>query len=328
MEYVAITGSAGYIGSILAKHCHNLGYGVIGVDLKYRDQVNTSPYIDIEVPGCISGKYFSHICKQFSVSKVFHLAAHADVELSQKQPFIFYHNNVGNTAMLLNNLLEDGWAQRNGTIVYSSTAAVYKESPLPIAESAPKGSPNAYGRSKLQSEMLMQELYDFYKIPSVTFRYFNVAGANVDMGDHLDSFHVIPSLCRSVFNNQKFKLFGYDYDTSDGTCVRDFVDVNDICRAHFTAVEHLVKEPGVYKYNLGTYYGTTILELIRRFEDVINIDVNYDIVDRRSGDPGYLVADPSRFIEETGFEYSGNLESMLKSSWEFYCKKIEEKNGI
>jgi len=333
MEYIAITGAAGYIGSVLAKHCKERGYGVIGVDYKYGSagtniHYNKFPNVDVALGACISSHDFASLCQHYQVRKVFHLAASADVELSQRLPFHFYENNVGNTAAMLHNLINTGWLDRHPQIIYSSTAAVYKESSHPVSEYSDKGSPNAYGRSKLQSEDLFVEVFNFFRVPSVTFRYFNVAGSRGDTGDHLQSHHIIPVLCKSAYSGTRFKIFGDDYPTIDGTCVRDYIDVNDVCRAHFTACEYLYSTPGRHIFNLGTQNGTSILELIRKFEDVVSIDLNYDICKRRNGDPAFLVADPNKFINETGFQYSSNLQLMIKSAWEYYCLKQEDKNGI
>lgn len=333
MEYVAITGSAGYIGSVLAKHCKERGYNVLGVDIAYGSSgsniyYNKFPYVDVAVGCCISSLDFSMLCQHYKVSKVFHLAASADVALSQKLPFYFYKNNVGNTSAMLHNLLNSGWLKRNPQIVYSSTAAVYKETNAPIKETWYKGSPNAYGRSKLASEELFYELYELFDVPSAIFRYFNVAGALGDVGDRLTTNHVIPVLCKAAYHGLTFQLYGDNYLTTDGTCVRDYIDVNDVCRAHFTASAYIESTPGVQTFNLGTMHGVSVMELIRKFEDVVGIDLKYEIIEKRPGDPGFLVADPTKFINDTGFEYSSNLELMIKSAWEYYCSKQEEKNAI
>lgn len=336
MEYVAITGSKGFIGSVLAKHCKERGYNVLGVDHLYGSSqsniyYNKYPYVDVALGACISSPDFASLCQHYKVSKVYHLAASADVALSQQLPFHFYENNVGNTSAMLHNLINFGWLSRKPQIVYSSTAAVYKESSRPVNEKSDKGSPNAYGRSKLMSEALLKELFDFFGVPSTTFRYFNVAGARGDVGDHFTSHHILPVLCRSALRGKKFKLYGDDYFTSDGTCIRDFIDVNDVCRAHFTASEYMYSNPGAHVYNLGTQYGTSILELIHKFEDIVKIDVNYEVAERRNGDPAFLVADPTKFIEETGFSYSSNLESMIVSTWEYLSSissNYEGKNAF
>ena len=325
-HWVAITGSKGYIGAILAKHCKMLGYSVLGVDHEYTN-LDQPAYVDRVLDCCISDIKFAEACKELNISTVFHLAASADVKLSQEMPFLFYYNNVGNTARMLHNLTQSGWVERNGKIVFSSTAAVYKEISKPVLENSPKGSPNEYGKSKLMCEKLIQKLFSFYKIPSVTFRYFNVAGANKDLGDRIDTSHIIPILCKSAYSGKPFSLYGSDYETKDGTAVRDYLDVNDVCRAHFTAIEYLNSNPGAHIFNLGTKQGTTLNELITKFEDVVKIDLTYALAPRRPGDPGFLVANPDKFINDTGFQYQGNIESIISSSWEFYCYR-EDKNGF
>lgn len=332
MEYIAITGSNGFIGSVLAKHCKERGYGVIGVDWTYgskgSDISYNNKYVDVAIAGCISGQTFASMCLHYKVSKVFHLAASADVESSERIPFHFYNNNVGNTAAMLHNLINSGWLNRNPLIVYSSTAAVYRQSDSPVKESSPKGSPNAYGRSKLMSEKLLEELFKYFKVPSTTFRYFNVAGARGDVGDRPNTNHIIPVLCRSIINSKPFDLFGIDHNTQDGTCVRDYIDVNDVCRAHFTAVDYMSNNKDSHIFNLGTQKGTSLLQLIREFEDTIKVDLVFNVADKRLGDPPFLVADPNKFINDTGFEYSSNLQSMIESCWQYYLKISEDKNAI
>lgn len=331
--WVAITGSRGYIGSVLAKHCKEQGFKVLGVDYAYGSTqsniyYNKFPYVDVAMGCKISDMMFANMCLTYGIRDIFHLAAAADVKQSQELPFHFYHNNVGETAKMLHNLQNTGWVKRKGRIVYSSTAAVYKERSIPVVEEDEKISPNAYGDSKLVSERLFDRLYEHFGIPSVIFRYFNVAGARQDVGDRLNTTHIIPIMCKSAYEGTPFNFYGHDFDTPDRTAVRDYVDVNDVCRAHFTAINHLESTPGVHIYNLGTKSGTSLLNLVQRFEDIVKIDLKYNMCDRRPGDPGYLVANPDKFITETGFEYSSNLESMIDSSWNYYCMKREEKNAI
>lgn len=332
-KWVAITGSNGYIGSVLAKHCKEKGYKVLGVDYTYGSTqgniyYNKYPYVDVAIGCKISDMTFANMCLTYKIQEVYHLAASADVKQSQELPFHFYHNNIGETAQMLHNLQATEWTKRGGKIVYSSSAAVYKEKNTPVSEDDEKCSPNAYGDSKLISEQLFHKLFEYFKVPSVIFRYFNVAGARDDVGDRLNTSHIIPIMCKAAYDGTSFNLYGTDYSTPDGTAVRDYIDVNDVCRAHFAAVEHMEANPGVHTYNLGTRTGTSLMNLVRKFEDVVKIDLNYNVSDRRPGDPGYLVANPNKFVDETGFDYSSNLESMIQSSWNYYCKKREEKNGI
>jgi UDP-glucose 4-epimerase len=328
-KWVAITGSAGYIGSVLAKHCKGCGYNVLGIDIVYGSEgsnvyYNKHAYIDVAMGACISSYVFTTLIQYYGIDTIFHLAASADVKQSQETPMRFYENNVGNTAAMLQNLSSISW---KGKIIYSSTAAVYEESNTPVAEESEKKPPNYYGDSKLKSEKLFDVIYERHGISSTVFRYFNVAGARGDVGDRPETTHIIPIMCKSAFTGTPFFLFGNDYDTRDGTAVRDYIDVNDVCRAHFHASDFLDLNPGVHIFNLGTSIGTSLNELIHTFEDVNKIDLQYILSGRREGDPGYLVADPSKFINETGFFYQSSLNSIIKSSWDFYCYR-EEKNGI
>ena len=329
-EWIAITGSAGYIGSVLAKHCKELGYNVLGCDIQYSKEFpNHQPYVDLPLPCAYEDPHFATICERYDVAKVFHLGGSASVPMSAEIPFHFYHNNAGNTAKMLHNLVQSGWKERGGSIIFSSTSSVYQENTTHKDETAPIGSPNAYGRSKYMAEQIIEDAYNMFGIPSVIFRYFCVAGAYHDVGQPLHYPHIIPRIMDAAYTGEPLKLFGQDWPTPDGSSVRDFISVNDICRAHLHAARYLKTNPGVHRFNMGTKDGISMLDLIQRFEDNIGPDVPYVISDRRIGDPAILLCDPSKFVRETGFVYEENLTDMLRSAWDWYCyKKEEKKNGV
>lgn len=330
-EWVAITGSAGYIGSVLAKHCKKQGYNVLGCDMVYSTTPKSKQnYID-EIVACrYEDPMFAVMCAHYKISKIFHLGGSASVPLSAKIPFHFYYNNVGNTAKMLHHLIDNGWHTRNNPIIiFSSTSSVYQENTTHKDETAPIGSPNAYGRSKFTTEYLFKELLDFYNIPSVVFRYFCVAGGYGDVGQPLHYPHIIPRIMDAAYSGKPFTLFGCDWPTPDNSSIRDFISVNDICRAHFHAADYAVgKDPAVHKFNMGTKDGISMLDLIHKFEDTVGTNVPYVVGERRTGDPAILLCDPSRFIKETGFVYNETLEDMLVSAWDWYNFKKEENNGV
>jgi len=190
---------------------------------------------------------------------------------------------------------------------------------------------NPYGRSKLMCEEAIQEICTSAGIDTVIFRYFNVAGAYNDAGDHLDSDHILPKICSAIYDYNYFTINGGNYKTRDGTCVRDYVHVLDICRAHIHACDFLGDLPdmkGVYTFNLGSREGFTNKEIVEAFQKYTGEELKYVIGDRRPGDPPLLIAENSKFIEQTGFEYKHtDLEKIVTSAWDWYkkCKMRNEK---
>lgn len=326
-NWVAITGSAGYIGSVLAKHCKQRGLNVLGCDKAYGEYAEQK-YVDVALACEYQDPHFAVICERYNIKTVFHLGGSASVPLSVKDPFEFYTNNVGNTSAMLDNFLKRGWQERKGQIVFSSTAAVYDLSESHLKEDSPKKSPNPYGRSKFMAEQLFAELVS-KGISSTVFRYFCVAGSYGDVGQPIDYPHIIPRIMDAAYDGPgNLTVFGSNWDTEDGSAIRDYISVNDICRAHFHAAKYMDTHHGCHTFNMGSMRGTSVFEMIETFEDVIGLDVPYDIGEARQGDPAILLCDPSKFIEETGFEYEEKLEDMIKQAWEWYIFNKEDKHGI
>jgi UDP-glucose 4-epimerase len=314
-----ITGSSGYIGSVLCKVAQEKGHFVIGVDTV----LPKHNYYDDFIQDNINRNIVAYA--GIDCDAIFHLAASADVTDSTKRPSLYYHNNLGATASMFDNLLMMGWKPK--PVIFSSTAAVYGSKDTPVTESDSGHPVNAYGRSKLMCETFLYDLFTYHKIPSTTFRYFNVTGAYDDVGDHLDSHHVIQKLCYSAYNKQPFYTYGNNWSTEDGTCVRDYLHVLDVCEAHFTALEHMLKhdtKATFNTYNLGTYKGLSVKQLVDAFESTTNTKVYNTIAQSREGDPAYLVADPSKFIKETGFKYNySDLNNIITSTWNWYRRNFD-----
>lgn len=311
MKTLLVTGGAGYIGSVVCKLAKERGYKVIGVDLVNQKH----KYVDVRVDGmCCSDSRVADIAVDHGVDAVFHLAASANITDSLSRPLLYYQNNTGVTAKMFDNLIMRGW---RGKIVFSSTAAAYDVSGKPVVESDPTGPINAYGESKLMCETLLKEVYKAHQIPVVVFRYFNVAGAYEDVGDHKDSHHVLQRLCYSLQSNSTFNICGTNYSTRDGTCVRDYVHVLDIARAHFHAIEYHC-DPCYELYNLGTHTGVSVRELANKFSEVIEKRLQVIDILPRPGDQAFMVADPSKFIR-TGFEFKhSSLKEIICSAWKHY----------
>lgn len=273
-------------------------------------------YYDSFIHNNINSEQAAINIAEFNPEVIFHLAASADVTDSTKRPALYYKNNIGATAALIDNLLTKDWS---GPIIFSSTAAVYGVQDTPCKEDINIDPPNSYGMSKLMCETFLNNVHQAHGISIATFRYFNVAGAYEDVGDHIDSNHVIQKLCYSATNNQPFFMFGYDLDTRDGSCIRDYLHVRDVSRAHFHVLDFITNYPGSYTFNLGTKQGVTVKELATSFIERTGKNVHIVPSKSRPGDPSQLVADPSLFIEQTGFKYKhSDIDNIINSAWDWY----------
>lgn len=310
MEKTAlVTGSAGYLGSKLSKDLANAGYTVIGYDLKFP----THKYNHIFYPGDIRDRNrVNEVLGRHKYDLVIHCASRIEVGESMKDPTEFHEVNIGGTAILLNAMKKN----KVPKILFSSTAAVYWAgfNPLPETEcTTPDNS--VYGSTKIACENMIMESGLKYGI----FRYFNLAGADDDVGENHDpETHLIPSIFRNL---NTFKVYGNTYNTEDGTCVRDYVHVSDVSAAHLLAIEHL-EENDSFIVNLGTGTGYSILQIIKLIEYTLGLKVNYTITDKRAGDPDKLVADITLAKKLLKFIPKHDILSIIKSAYEW-----EKRNG-
>lgn len=291
---------------------HEQGHEVYGIDNRIGNSKNgyCVNYLDD-----FTQIDFYHDLSTFDA--IFHLAASADVSDSVKYPAQYYWNNTGKTAELLKSLQEANW---KGSIIFSSTAAVYQQVNHPVSENSVCISPNPYGRSKYACEQLLDDYSAATGNNVVKFRYFNVAGAYGECGDHTTSDHIIQKISRSVEKQLPFFLYGTTRSTRDGTCVRDYVHVIDIARAHIQALEYLQdKTRTSIAFNLGSGTGYTNREIVNAFQRFTGKKVHVVDSPDRPGDPDFLVADPSKFIKETGFKYEyNNLERIITSAYNHF----------
>jgi len=244
---------------------------------------------------------------------VMHFAGSLLVGESEINPGKYYLNNVSGTI----NLLEAMRGNNVRRFVFSSSAAIFgTPKKTPIVEEAGKNPINTYGRTKLMIEQVLQDYDRAYGLKSVSLRYFNAAGAGDGIGeDHDPETHLIPLVLRSALNGRGLKIFGTDYKTDDGTCVRDYVHVSDLADAHILALNHLIGDGKSKQYNLGSGKGYSVREVINMAREVSRREILVEEVARRAGDPAALVADSSRIMRELGWRPQYGLREIIESAW-------------
>lgn len=324
---ILITGLAGYIGAHTAIEFLNNGYDLIGFDsLETGHQSTIDALQKIKPFKFVKGdlKNFDDINNLFKENKidaVIHFAAYSLVEESVKNPAKYYRNNVLGTLNLLEAMVENDCQK----IVFSSTCATYGEPQYtPIDELHPQSPINAYGQSKLMVEKIMADFERAYGLKSIKLRYFNVAGADnhCRVGEnHNPETHLIPNILKSTFGNgQKFKIFGDTFDTKDGTCVRDYVNVEDLARAHKLALEYLKKENKSDVFNLGTENGDSVKDVFELSKKVVGKDIEVEICTARDGDPSTLFANSQKAQTTLGWKPENSLEFSIKTAYDWECK--------
>lgn len=305
---VAITGSHGYIGSVLRKELTERGYDNICCDNK--PLLEDLRYLRNISPGSFNDDDFISMIIHYDCQTVFHLAASSLLGPSATDPLTYYHNNTARTISLIKKLADRGW---KGHIVFSSTAAVYGDQPHAVTEESPLQPCNYYGRSKLACEQALSVAH-MYGIKTTVFRYFNVAGAYDDVGQDFGEPHIITRICNAAAGRAPLFVYGNNYPTYDGTCIRDYVHVRDICGAQIYAMQNQVEGT----YNLGSRFGTSVYEIISTFIEENRVKVEWEFGDKREGDPALLIADPSKFMQQ-GFQYQhSRLDTIVKSAWEYF----------
>jgi UDP-glucose-4-epimerase GalE len=253
------------------------------------------------------------------VDAVVHFAAFIAVGESTREPELYFANNVGGTLSLLEAMARAGVQK----LVFSSTAAVYgNPEKVPIPEDAPFAPVSPYGESKAIVERILRELDRYRGLRSVALRYFNACGAEPALGlgeEHVPETHLIPLLFQAASTGEPIQIFGDDYPTSDGTCVRDYIHVADLAGAHLAALEHLLAGGRSQIFNVGTGLGQTVLEVLRVVEDVTRRRVPYTISARREGDPAVLVADSGKLRETLLWKpQRSDLRQIVSDAWEFF----------
>ncbi|MBQ7908369.1 MAG: UDP-glucose 4-epimerase GalE [Elusimicrobiaceae bacterium] len=316
MKNILVVGGAGYIGSHTVKMLASRGYNPVVYDnlsKGHRQAVEGLPFEE----GDLGDKTrLKEVFQQYQIEAVMHFAAFIEVGESVKEPSKYYHNNVASVLNLLDAMQESGVKY----FVFSSTAATFGEPVQPqINESHPQQPINPYGNTKLMVEKMLEDFDRAYGLKSVALRYFNASGAD-DSGcigeSHTPETHLIPLVLQAAAGKRpSIKVFGSDYPTPDGTCVRDYVHVNDLARAHILALEKMEKENKSLRYNLGSGSGFSVAELIQEAKAVTGVDFKVEYEARRAGDPAVLVADPSKAQAELGWKPMYNLKQIITTAW-------------
>ena len=313
---VLVTGGAGYIGSHVARLLTEAGTEVIVVDdlstgKESRVSGLTSYRIDLAEPSAVVT--LEQLMTKHKVDSVIHLAALKQVGASVENPEEYFNKNLGGQANLLLAMRGAGVKK----LVFSSSAAAYGVPDVDLVSENETASPiNPYGQTKLIGEWMAANAETSWGLAHVNLRYFNVAGAGWDDLADTEVLNLIPIFFEAINQNNRPKVYGADYNTPDGSCIRDYVHVLDLAQAHIQALDYLEKEKRDHNtFNVGTGTGSSVLEVIHQIQKTTGIDFEYDIVARRAGDPARLIADSSRIETTMGWKANNSLVEIVESAW-------------
>ena len=323
-QNIIVVGGAGYIGSHVCKAIYDNGGNPITFDnfsAGHVHAVKWGPYETVDLRELEATQ--TAFKKHDAVKTVIHLASSIEVGIGEKMPALFYQNNVSGALNLLLAMRET----QADRLIFSSTCATYGETQnMPLQESEPQHPFSVYGKTKLAIEHMIQSFHNAYGLNYVTLRYFNASGADAsgEIGEEHDpETHLIPIAMQAAAQlRPKMKIFGTDYDTPDGTCVRDYIHVNDIALAHICAERSFDTGLTQAELNIGTGQGVSNLQILKAIEKVTGLPLPYEASARRPGDVTRLFADGSRAKNVIGFEpvYS-DLENIIQTAWNFHRRK-------
>ena len=321
---ILVTGGAGFIGSFMAKALLDKGYHVIVFDSLERGRRDAVDARAIFTQGDIKDMVaLDTLFGQNQIDAVMHFAGYISVEESTKNPEVYFQNNIVGSQNLFNAAIAHGVKK----LIFSSSAAVYgNPTVIPIPEDHPKNPTSPYGQNKLDAEKILSDLcMQHADLGFASLRYFNAAGASLDgvLGEnHKPETHIIPLAISALIEKKEFNLYGTDYDTKDGTCIRDYIHVLDLVDAHVLALEKLSVDVGEHYYNVGTGNGYSNREVINAVEEASGQKINIVEREKRAGDADKLIADPTKIKTELGFipQYS-DLKTIVKTAWHYYSKK-------
>ncbi len=319
---VLVTGGAGYLGSIIASELLSNGYEVIVLDNLQQGHKEAVPLgAEFILSDICNSRALAEVFRQFKIDAVVHMAAETVTEYSTTDPKRFFKTNITGGINLLNTMLEHAVNR----LIFSSSAAIYGQPQAGnkyLEEDHPKNPINAYGESKLIFERILKWYRIAYGLKHISFRYFNAAGATESLGEyHHPETHLIPNVLKVALNGMgSVQIFGADYPTKDGSCIRDYIHVVDIAQAHILALDKLDILSG-QAYNLGNGRGFSVIEVIETAKSVTEVNIPVTVSHRRDGDPSVLVASSSQAELELGWKPEfPDLESIVESAWRWSKK--------
>ena len=320
MKNILVVGGAGYIGSHMCKYLSRHGYQPVVLDnlsRGNRQAVKWGPFIQGDLSDT---RLLKQIFSKYSIKAVMHFAAFAYVGESVEKPSEYYLNNTAETLNLLQTMIEENVL----TFIFSSTCAIYGEPfDIPMTESHRQVPINPYGKSKQMVEQVLDDYQKAYGLRYISLRYFNAAGADPDgeIGeDHRPESHLIPLILQVALGLRKeINIFGDDYNTKDGTCVRDYIHVEDLAQAHLQALRMLFNGHSGEVFNLGNGAGYSVKEIIEVVRQVTGKPIPVKIVGRRPGDPAVLIASNHKAVEELGWNPQfPDLRSIIETAWRWH----------
>lgn len=311
---VVVTGGAGYIGGQTVLNLLDAGHNVFAID-RSLDHNHLHDCGAKWLTADFAGEVSLHAIKSFHPDAIIHCAGTSLVGPSLANPEEYYHNNFVKTKILCDFLIQQKLGCR---LIFSSSAATYGNPIItPISEVDPTEPISPYGQSKLMIDWMLQSYNRAYSLDYVSFRYFNACGADprTRHGQAPGATHIIARVLESMRDDREFTLYGTKYPTEDGTCVRDYIHVDDLAHAHITAMESSIPS-GIY--NLGTDTGTSNAQIIDAARAITGKSITVSIADPREGDPAMLTADASKFLSVSGWKPQWKLEDILKHAWAWY----------
>jgi UDP-glucose 4-epimerase len=317
MSKVVVTGAAGFIGGETLLKLVDAGHDVLAID-RVMPPGNLIPVPCQWHTGDYSGEIGLDSIKRFCPDAIVHCAGTSLVGPSVQDPEEYYNNNFVKTKILLDYLVKNH--DKQVRIIFSSSAATYGNPIMtPVQEVDPTEPISPYGESKLMIDWMLRSYQRAYGLDFVSFRYFNACGADSQgrHGQAPGATHIVARLLESVRDGKDFTMYGTDYETPDGTCVRDYIHVEDLAEAHIAAIDPSVKSN---IYNLGTNQGHSNLQVLQAASAVLSKDIAYLHGPRRSGDPAQLVADPTKFMSASSWQPKFGLTDVIQHAWTWYNK--------
>ena len=321
---VLVTGGAGYIGAHTVRRLTALGHEVVVLDSMEYGHRNAVIEAELVEGNIADLDLVVELCTRRDITQVVHFAAYKSVGESMEQPSRYWLNNVTGTVKLVEAMLTAGVKD----IVFSSSCSVYgTPSVVPVTEDAPIQPESVYAESKATTERILHWYGVSHGLRSVSLRYFNAAGASADSRigeDWAQSLNLIPLVMKATLGKgPAVKVFGNDYPTPDGTCIRDYIHVDDLADAHVKALDHLGAGGSSTALNVGTGHGSSVMEVINATERLTGRSVPWQAAARRAGDPVAVYADPTRAREVLGWYPEHGLDDIVASAWQWHCTHLD-----